>query len=379
MTPWLLVAGDVMPVGGMDSANYALANYLAADPRVELHLVTHRAWRGLVQSGRVTVHQAWRPLGSHFLGTPFMARVGRYWARRLKPRGGRVVVNGGNCQWSDVSWVHYVHAAYAPGVAQGPYRLKDRLRYRHDLANERSTLARVRLVVCNSQRTRRDVIERLNVPESRARVVYYGVDARRFALTTRAERADARERLGWREERPVAVFIGALGDRRKGFDTLFDAWCELCRDPAWDCNLAVVGAGAELSVWRQRTLAAGLDARVRFLGFQKDVEKILAACNVLVHPARYEAYGLGVHEALCRGLPALVSADAGVAERYPVELAELLIADPDSPVELAERLRAWRRDMERIQAMVVPFSHALRERTWEDMAGQLVQLVESAA
>ena len=28
MTPWLLVAGDFTPLGGMDAANYALARYL---------------------------------------------------------------------------------------------------------------------------------------------------------------------------------------------------------------------------------------------------------------------------------------------------------------------------------------------------------------
>lgn len=28
MTPWLLVAGDLTPLGGMDAANHALARYL---------------------------------------------------------------------------------------------------------------------------------------------------------------------------------------------------------------------------------------------------------------------------------------------------------------------------------------------------------------
>ena len=53
---------------------------------------------------------------------------------------------------------------------------------------------------------------------------------------------------------------------------------------------------------------------------------VFAACDLLIHPARYEAYGLAVHEALCRGLPALVSATAGVAERYPEDLGQLLAA-----------------------------------------------------
>ena len=39
---------------------------------------------------------------------------------------------------------------------------------------------------------------------------------------------------------------------------------------------------------------------------------------VLVSAPRHEAYGLNVQEAHCRGLPDLVSASAGVAERYPL-------------------------------------------------------------
>jgi glycosyltransferase involved in cell wall biosynthesis len=177
----------------------------------------------------------------------------------------------------------------------------------------------------------------------------------------------------------MTVFVGALGDRRKGFDTLFAAWQILCRRREWDCNLAVIGAGSELSSWRVRAREAGLAERIRFLGFRKDVPEVLAACDVLVHPARYEAYGLGVHEALCRGLPALVSAHAGVAERYPPELHDCLIADPEDSAVLADRLRHWRNNLERFRSAFSPFSNSLRSYTWDHMAERIVQIVQTAA
>mgnify|MGYP001210817347 CR=1 FL=1 len=43
-TPWLLVAGDLTPLGGMDAANHALAGYLGSTGTREVHVVTHRAW-----------------------------------------------------------------------------------------------------------------------------------------------------------------------------------------------------------------------------------------------------------------------------------------------------------------------------------------------
>ncbi len=376
---WLLVAGDIAPVGGMDAANFALARYLATRPDVELHLVAHRVWPELAATGRVHTHLAWRPFGSHALGAPFMTKLGERWANELGARGAHLVVNGGNCRAGDVSWVHYIHAAHTPVGANGLTRLKDRWWHRRGLVHERQALGRARVVLCNSRRTERDLVERVGVDRSRTRVVYYGTDPQRFSRITVDERRAERVRLGWSDARPVAVFIGALGDRRKGFDTLFEAWRRLCADPVWDGDLAVVGSGGELPAWRTRAAAGRLGDRLHFLGFRTDVAQVLAACDLLVHPARYEAYGLGVHEALCRGLPALVSADAGVAERYPADLSELLLGKPDDVSELVERLRRWRRHRESIREAVAPFADALRQRTWDDMAQEIVELVESGA
>ena len=380
MIPWLLVSGDFSPAGGMDRANLALAVHLAADPDVELHLVTHRAVPELTQAGRVRVHLVRRPFGSDLLGEPFLARQGAVWAARVAGRGGRVVVNGGNCLWSDVSWVHYVHAAYeSENRATLVRRVKDRFRRARDLTRERRNLTRARVAVCNSRRTQRDLVERLAVPVSRTRVIYYGIDGERFALVGRDEVRAARQTLGWPADRLHILFVGALGDRRKGFDTVFDAWAELCRDTAWDPHLVVAGAGAEQPLWQRRFAEAGLASRATFLGFREDIDRLLAASDALVHPARYEAYGLGVHEALCRGVPALVSADAGVAERYPSELAQLLLQNPESVGELVGRLRAWRERRDRIRRDLRPFADRLRARSWGDMAVDIVAAMRGDA
>ena len=288
--------------------NYALACYLAGRG-VQVHLVTHRAWADLAARPNVHVHRVARPGGSHLLGMPLLARAGRRWARRLAPGGARVVVNGGNCAGGDVNWVHYVHAAWAPLADGGPARrLKAAAAHRYFLRTEGARVRRARRVVANSEGTRVALIERLGLPPERVRVVYYGSDPGRFRPPTAAERAGARGRLGWAEDgRPAVAFVGALGDRRKGFDTLFAAWRTLAGRPSWDARLVVVGAGAALAAWRARAAAAGLGRSVQFLGFRGDVPAVLAACDLLVSPARYEPYGLNVHEALCCGLPALVS------------------------------------------------------------------------
>lgn len=377
--PWLLVAGDLTPLGGMDAANHALARYLAQRGE-EVHVVAHRAWPDLLAMPSLVWHDVWRPFGRHLLGGPFLSRAGRRIAGRLRTRGARTVVNGGNCRVAGANWVHYVHAAYTPEVAAGTgHRVKARWTHQRDLAAERSALLAASVVVCNSRRTARDVIERVGVPESRVTVVYYGTDPERFPLVTDTERAEARAWLGRPALRPLVGFVGALGDRRKAFDTLFAAWASLCRRTDWDADLVVVGAGAERQAWTARARAAGMSDRMLFLGFRSDVPRVLAALDALVHPARYEAYGLSAHEAICRGLPTLVTASAGVAERYPDGLRELLITDPDDARELAERLLAWRANGARCRASSLEFATALRARTWDAMARDIVTAVERAA
>ncbi len=74
------------------------------------------------------------------------------------------------------------------------------------------------------------------------------------------------------------------------------------------------------------------------VGFTNRVSDILAAADVLVSPVRYESYGLNVQEAICCGVPAIVSRAAGVAERYPTELSDLLLPDPNDAWTI------WQRD-----------------------------------
>lgn len=376
MRPYLLVAGDFVQSGGMDAANHALAMYLSRQ-EAEVHLVTHRAADDLAKRPNVTVHQVPKPLGSYLLGEPLLDRVGRYWASRIESRGGRVLVNGGNCQWGDVNWVHYVHSAYTPTTSGSGLRLlKHRWAHRRFVREERKALQRANVVITNSERTKHDLVEQLNIPAERIHTIYYGTDPDRFRPPTHEERCAIREKIGWAADQPIVAFIGALGDRRKGFDTLFAAWEALCADPMWDATLVVIGTGAELPAWTARAINAGLESRVRFLGFRTDVPRLLSVCDALVAPTRYEAYGLAVQEALCCGIPAVVTRDAGVAERYPRELHDLLIPDPNDVEDLVARLRAWREHATELQSRVALFSVELRSHTWSQMASQLVSICE---
>lgn len=370
--PWLIVAGDFNLTGGMDQANAALALELTQSRPVEV--VTHSIRLNSGQPLFFEVRLVPRPLGMHLLGEPWLDRAGRDHAKRIQAAGGRVVVNGGNCRVGDINWVHYVHAAYAPEPPRGLIRrAKHHLARRRFLRQERDIIHQARVVICNSQRTATDVIDRLGIAPERVRVVYYGSDPQRLGPISPDDRARGRAALGI-GDRSAVFFLGGLGDARKGLDRLLAAWRIASRRRDGDAVLFVIGAGRDLPTWQAQT--ADLGDRVRFLGFRSDVPTLLAGADLLVHPARYEPYGLGVHEALARGIPVIVSHHAGVVERLPNEGEPFVWVDDDRPESLTERLLVWVCDRSAWQRRAEEVAPIFRDRSWATMTAEFLEAVE---
>jgi glycosyltransferase involved in cell wall biosynthesis len=364
----------------MDRANYELAWHLAEEAEAEVSLVAYSVAEPLASHPRVSWKRVPKPLNSYSLGARRLASYAKSEARRIQKHGGYVVVNGGNCPWPGINWVHAVQASWKPRLEHAPHhiRLRQHISRSRALRQEKSALAMATMIVANSERTREDLIRNFTLPPERVRTIYLGVDSQVFRPANRNEIQASRSHLGWLPDALTAVFVGALGhDRNKGFDLLFEAWRQLCTDPVWDVDLVAAGAGAEVTYWQQQAEKTGLAGRVRMIGFTGNIPELLRAADLLVQPSFYEAYGLSVHEALCCGVPALVTKSAGVAERYPASLSNLLLDSPPSVENLIERLRHWRSSIKNFQAATQVFSEKLRQRTWADMAREFVEVLES--
>lgn len=376
--PWVIVAGGFHDLGGMDKANSALARYLL-EQNVPVHLVGHRISDEFRQSG-ATIHLVPRPLNSYLLGEQALDFQGRQVARKIKSQfpNAIVVANGGNCLSADVNWVHSVHHAWPPVLPENtPFWFRAKEGFTKGLSRRRELRAirRARLVIANSERTRRDIIEFLKVDPSRIVKIYLGADPN-WTEVTPEERLRARAWLKLEANRKVIVFVGALGhDQNKGLDTLWAAWSHPDFLQQCDCDLVIAGGGRGLQAWRARIEASGLAPRVRVIGFSDRVRDVLAASDLLVSPVHYEAFGLNVHEAICRGVPAIVTASAGIAELYPADLSHMLLPDANDRSALIRLLLRWNFQRETMRQDFLPLGQQLRAHTWKHMAREIVDAV----
>jgi glycosyltransferase involved in cell wall biosynthesis len=285
--------------------------------------------------------------------------------------GARVVVNGGNCDWADINWVHSVHAAWPRRDQTAPlwFRAKNSLSKNKAIREEARVFSAAKLLIANSDRTRRDLIA-VEVPPEKIRVIHLGCEPEWKPATTH-ERATARRLLNVPPDVTVVSFVGALGyDCNKGFDTLLRAWGQLRLSKA---VLVAAGAGRGFSQWGRAIAHLGLQGSVRLLGFTDRVDALLGASDLFVSPARYEAFGLNVLEALCRGVPSIVSRSAGVSELYPTRLSRWLLADPEDPSALAALISEWYQDRDIARAAFKSFSTDIGSYTMSVMADKIIE------
>lgn len=376
--PWILVCGGFHARGGMDRSNLALAERLLERGH-SVYLIGHDFDERIAQKPGAHIVYVSRPAGSIVLGESRLASRALEIGRKVKSEypNAIVVANGGNGIAADVNWVHYVHHAsrFEDAGAPAVLRLKNRYAEWIFRRHERAAIRSAKLVITNSELTRGHVVELLGADPQRVTTVYLGANAN-WSPASHEQRSSARSWLGIPADKPVVVFVGALGhDQRKGFDTLWKAWLQLGRDSAWDAHLVVAGGGRQVEHWR--AVATKADARVHVLGFTDRVRDVLAASDLLVSPVHYEPFGLNVTEAICCGVPAIVSAGAGVAELYPSDLGSWLLNNPRDHRELAGKMRKWRSDVEGTRLNFRAFGARLRERSWEMMADDFIALVRA--
>lgn len=221
-------------------------------------------------------------------------------------------------------------------------------------------------------------------------ITYYQTPAERIHLLApglaypalnAAQRSTLRQRLredyGVDEGESVLLFIAARF-KTKGLDRAIRALAALSNLLRATTRLWVIGNDHKQAYIRLAH-RLGIQSQIHFLGAHDNVQAFLAAADLLIHPAREEAAGLVILEALASGLPVLSVDICGYADYVVQAGAGRILSTPFNQSELDQTLQAILQDTEYRQQAE---SNALQFAAQTNLHGlveQVVQHIEQGA
>jgi glycosyltransferase involved in cell wall biosynthesis len=362
----LLITHNVILGDGQGRVNYEIARYCLAQGH-EVTILATRVDPDLIATGArwVSIPSTLRRAGV-FHHWQFARMADRHVAQ-LRTWADIVVGNGYTVTAPhEVNLSHFVHHAWRRHRI-GPRERGPRAWYQSFYSRcnerlERTSYDAAGVVVAVSHRVRGELLS-AGLPERKVRVIHSGVDLDDFHPGI-----EDRPALGLPADVPLGLFVGDVRTYRKNLDTVLRA---LVNTPS--IHLAVVGA-FDRSPFPAMASALGIADRVHFLGFRRDVARIMRGCTFLAFPTRYEPFGLVILEAMSSGLPVVTTRIAGAAELLN-EDGGVLLDDPESVKSLAEAMEKMSNAAIRIKAGDAARNLA-ESHSWTHMARRYLELFE---
>ncbi len=233
------------------------------------------------------------------------------------------------------------------------------------------------IIIAISHMVRSDISEHFRIPEDEIRLVYNGIDTRRFGAVSKAD--DPRE-IGTDlslDGRILFLFM-AYDYRKKGVRDLVEA-AALLRDRVGEGKFGVALVGGPPSPSLER-LADRLDLGnlVEFHGPTKQPESYYQACDVFVLPTYYDACSLVVFEAMAAGLPVITTSHNGASGIINHGVNGIVIGKPGNVEELADAMHGYL-DRGSLKAASVAARQTAAGYSLEENHRKMIEILREAA
>ncbi len=136
------------------------------------------------------------------------------------------------------------------------------------------------------------------VPWDKATIIHTYADFINAAPIDRAS-------LDTPKDKPVLLALARL-HVKKGLDILLDSVAEIPGAYVW-----IAGEGPLENQLKTQARILGIEDRVRFLGWRDDRDRLLAACDIVAFPSRYEPFGTVTVDAWAARKPLIAAASQG--------------------------------------------------------------------
>jgi glycosyltransferase involved in cell wall biosynthesis len=215
-----------------------------------------------------------------------------------------------------------IFSAYFPGYETAAYTLAERIAARW-----------CEKIVTLSDAGAREYLAR-GIGKGRQFVtIPNGVDA--TALSRSADRAGVRRELGIGADDFVVACVGRLVTV-KGCDVLAAAAPKIIAriGDGRTVRFLMVGDGPQREALVSLVGELGVGDRFSFLGFRRDVPRLLSGSDLLAMPSRNEGLGMSILEAMALSVPVVASRVGGIPEAVTDGITGILVS-PEQPDELA--------------------------------------------
>ncbi|MEM1659049.1 MAG: glycosyltransferase family 4 protein [Candidatus Jordarchaeales archaeon] len=217
----------------------------------------------------------------------------------------------------------------------------------------------------------------IGINPEKIRVVYNGVDSKRFKPASEKEKREIRSKYGL-ENSKLVLFLGRL-DPSKGLDYLLKALPMILEEEP-DAKVVIAGRG-----WLEPTLAAlakllGVEDHVVFAGYipPKELPALYSAAEVFVSPSLCEPFGITLLEAMACGT-AVVSTYTGGIPEFVKPMENGILVDAHSPDQLAYAITLLLQDEELRRRLAENGRKTVeKEFTWEKTARETLKVYEEA-
>lgn len=182
-------------------------------------------------------------------------------------------------------------------------------------------------VIMVSDALRRTYLAGGGLRAEKLHVVHNGIEVERFQRDRAETRTRLLRELDLPDDAQIAVTVSVLRPA-KGIEVLLDAVRLLP-----EIYFVIVGDGPMRTEWQ-----TGSPANVRWTGFRRDVDAILAGCDLFVHPSLDDAFPTVLLEAMAAGLPVVASRVGGIPEIVDDGVTGKLVPPGNAP-QLAAAIR----------------------------------------
>jgi len=223
---------------------------------------------------------------------------------------------------------------------------------------------RSNVIICFSNFTKREILERLNLDEKRVKVIYHGIDHNLFKIYNNFK-------LNFKLPKKFILSVGSI-EPRKNLKGLLTAYSKLPIDIKNEYHLVLAG----FKGWNNKEILDLIEKNKRYihyLGYVSDLElaQIYNLASLFIYPSFYEGFGLPPLEAMACGTPVITSNVSSLPE---VGGEAVVYCNPYDVEDIKNKIEMVIKDEVLQKEMIKKGLKRAKQFTWEKSSQEHLKL-----